>query len=40
MTINEYQKEALRTAAGMNHSNNDEGTESWVCVVSPANVWT
>lgn len=24
MTINEYQQEALRTAAGMNHSNNDE----------------
>ena len=24
MTINEYQTEALRTAAGMNHSNNDE----------------
>lgn len=24
MTINEYQTEALRTAAGMNHPNNDE----------------
>lgn len=24
MTINEYQTEALRTAAGMNHTNNDE----------------
>lgn len=24
MTINEYQTEALRTAAGMNHSNNDD----------------
>ena len=24
MTINEYQTEALRTAAGMNHLNNDE----------------
>ena len=24
MTINKYQTEALRTAAGMNHPNNDE----------------
>lgn len=42
MTINEYQTEALRTAAGMNHPNNDEILLNgvMVSVVNPASVWT
>lgn len=43
MTINEYQTEALRTAAGMNHPNNDEILLNGVmglCGESGECVWT